>query len=63
MEVGVANARARRGSRTTVAATTIFHAWVVYIPLIRRDTARDALDLVSNFHADLLRRVRKMRLA
>src|SRR5207253_5856881 len=43
---GVADTRAG-GSRTAVAAATIFHAWMVYIPLKRRDTARDALDLIS----------------
>ena len=44
---GVADARARGGSRTAEAATPIFHAWVVYVPLKRCDTVRDALDLVS----------------
>ena len=52
---GVADTRAG-GSRTAKAATTIFHAWVVNVPLKRRDTARDALDLIfdGNFLHGLL---------
>src|SRR5256885_4135459 len=41
------------GSRTAEAATTMFNAWVVNVPLKRRDTARDPSDLI--FYGDFLR--------